>query len=158
LAAASLAATFTGTGTLTGWKVVRDGEEVCSNPAVDTSSKEIRCEWGAVADTAAARGQLSVLWDLMPASGRNRSRMPCRSLQLDHDRQKQKAGSYSLSYENRSRGRRDCPHPWSEWPSTKNPAYDRTVAIVAPRTCKLTPLACGRRARRERSRPFLEAG
>jgi hypothetical protein len=44
LAAASLAATVTGTGTLTGWSVVQDGEEVCSGPAVDMSSKEIQCD------------------------------------------------------------------------------------------------------------------
>ena len=44
LAATALAASISGTGTLTGWSVVSEGEEVCSDPTVDTSSKEIQCD------------------------------------------------------------------------------------------------------------------
>jgi hypothetical protein len=38
------AAGIFGTGTLTGWTVTKDDEEVCSDPEVDTSSKEIQCD------------------------------------------------------------------------------------------------------------------
>ena len=44
VAATALAASISGTGTLTGWSVVQDGEEVCSDPTVDASSKEIQCD------------------------------------------------------------------------------------------------------------------
>jgi hypothetical protein len=44
LAATSWAAGVFGTGTLSGWSVVKDGDEVCSDPDVDTSSKEIECD------------------------------------------------------------------------------------------------------------------
>jgi hypothetical protein len=33
-----------GSGTLTGWSVTKDGEEVCSDPEVDTTSKQIECD------------------------------------------------------------------------------------------------------------------
>jgi hypothetical protein len=41
LAATSWAAGVSGSGTLSGWT---DGEEVCSDPSVDTGSKEIECD------------------------------------------------------------------------------------------------------------------
>mgnify|MGYP001248757880 CR=1 FL=1 len=33
-----------GSGTAHGWTVVKDGDEVCSDPQIDNSSKEIECE------------------------------------------------------------------------------------------------------------------
>ena len=33
-----------GSGTLSGWTVTKDGEEICSDPEVDTSAKEIECD------------------------------------------------------------------------------------------------------------------
>ena len=33
-----------GTGSLNGWTVTKDGEEVCSDPDVDTAAKEIQCD------------------------------------------------------------------------------------------------------------------
>ena len=44
LTATSYAAGIFGSGTLTGWTVVKDGEEVCSDPEVDTHAKEIECD------------------------------------------------------------------------------------------------------------------
>jgi hypothetical protein len=44
LAASSWAAGVFGSGTLSGWSVTKDGEEVCSDPSVDTGSKEIDCD------------------------------------------------------------------------------------------------------------------
>jgi len=44
LAATSWAAGIFGSGTLTGWTVNKDGEEVCSDPSVDAGSKEIECD------------------------------------------------------------------------------------------------------------------
>jgi hypothetical protein len=38
------AAGIFGSGTLNGWTVTKDGEEVCSDPDVDTLSKEIECD------------------------------------------------------------------------------------------------------------------
>jgi hypothetical protein len=38
------AAGIFGSGELSGWTVTKDGEEVCSDPSVDASSKEIECE------------------------------------------------------------------------------------------------------------------
>jgi hypothetical protein len=38
------AAGIFGTGTLSGWSVTKDGEEVCSDPEVDVASKEIECD------------------------------------------------------------------------------------------------------------------
>jgi hypothetical protein len=43
-AATSWAAGVFGSGTLSGWSVTKDGEEVCSDPSVDTGSKEIECD------------------------------------------------------------------------------------------------------------------
>ena len=43
-AATSWAAGVFGSGTLSGWSVTKDGEEVCSDPTVDTGSKEIECD------------------------------------------------------------------------------------------------------------------
>ena len=43
-AATSWAAGVFGSGTLSGWTVTKDGEEVCSDPSVDTGSKEIECD------------------------------------------------------------------------------------------------------------------
>lgn len=42
--AAGWAAGVFGSGSLSGWSVTKDGEEVCSDPSVDTSSKEIECD------------------------------------------------------------------------------------------------------------------
>ncbi len=42
--AAAYAAGVFGSGTLSGWTVVKDGEEVCSDPEVDTSAQEIECD------------------------------------------------------------------------------------------------------------------
>jgi hypothetical protein len=44
MSATGWAAGVFGSGTLSGWSVTKDGEEVCSDPDVDTSSKEIECE------------------------------------------------------------------------------------------------------------------
>jgi hypothetical protein len=44
LSATTYAATCIGYGDLTGWTVTVNGEEACSDPSVDTSSKEIECE------------------------------------------------------------------------------------------------------------------
>jgi hypothetical protein len=33
-----------GSGTLSGWTVTKDGEEVCSDPEVDSAGKEIQCD------------------------------------------------------------------------------------------------------------------
>ena len=33
-----------GSGTLNGWTVNKDGEEVCSDPEVNTASKTIECD------------------------------------------------------------------------------------------------------------------
>jgi hypothetical protein len=41
--AVAFAAGVFGSGTLNGWTVTKDGEEVCSDPDVDTNSKEIEC-------------------------------------------------------------------------------------------------------------------
>lgn len=43
ISATSWAAGVFGTGTLSGWSVTKDGEEVCSDPDVDTAGKEIEC-------------------------------------------------------------------------------------------------------------------
>lgn len=40
----AIAAGIFGTGELTGWTVMKDGEEVCSDPSVDPTSKEIDCD------------------------------------------------------------------------------------------------------------------
>ncbi len=42
--ATAFAAGVFGTGYLTGWSVMKDGEEVCTDPSVDTVSKEIECD------------------------------------------------------------------------------------------------------------------
>ena len=42
--AAALAAGIFGEGTLSGWSVTKDGEEVCSYLTVDTNGKEIECD------------------------------------------------------------------------------------------------------------------
>jgi hypothetical protein len=39
----ALAASISGTGTLDGWTVTQEGEQVCSDPEVDTARKEIQC-------------------------------------------------------------------------------------------------------------------
>jgi hypothetical protein len=44
LSASSWAAGVFGSGTLSGWSVTKDGEEVCSDPDVDTVAKEIECQ------------------------------------------------------------------------------------------------------------------
>jgi hypothetical protein len=44
LAATSWAAGVFGSGTLSGWTVTKDDEEVCSDPSVDAGSKEIECD------------------------------------------------------------------------------------------------------------------
>ena len=44
LAASSWAAGVFGSGSLSGWTVTKDGEEVCSDPSVDTGAKEIECD------------------------------------------------------------------------------------------------------------------
>jgi hypothetical protein len=44
MSATAWAAGVFGSGTLSGWSVTKDGEEVCSDPSVDTSSKEIECD------------------------------------------------------------------------------------------------------------------
>jgi hypothetical protein len=33
-----------GSGTLSGWTVTKDSEEVCSEPSVDMAAKEIECD------------------------------------------------------------------------------------------------------------------
>lgn len=42
--ATAIAAGIFGTGALVGWTVTMDGEEVCTDPKVDVSTKEIECE------------------------------------------------------------------------------------------------------------------
>lgn len=42
--ATGYAAGVFGDGALTGWTVTKDGEEVCSDPNVDTIGKEIECD------------------------------------------------------------------------------------------------------------------
>ena len=42
--ATSWAAGVFGSGSLSGWTVSKDGEEVCSDPSVDTSAKEVECD------------------------------------------------------------------------------------------------------------------
>jgi hypothetical protein len=44
MSATGWAAGVVGSGPLSGWSVTKDGEEVCSDPDVDTASKEIECE------------------------------------------------------------------------------------------------------------------
>jgi hypothetical protein len=44
LTASAWAAGVFGSGTLSGWSVTKDGEEVCSDPSVDIGSKEIECD------------------------------------------------------------------------------------------------------------------
>jgi hypothetical protein len=44
ITASAWAAGVFGSGTLTGWSVTKDGEEVCSDPSVDAASKEIECD------------------------------------------------------------------------------------------------------------------
>ena len=44
MSATAWAAGVFGSGTLSGWSVTKDGEEVCSDPSVDTGSKEIECD------------------------------------------------------------------------------------------------------------------
>jgi len=41
---AALAAGVFGSGTLSGWTITKDGEEVCSDPTVSSVSKEIVCD------------------------------------------------------------------------------------------------------------------
>jgi len=40
---AAIAAGVFGSGELTGWSVMMDGEEVCTDPDTDVASKEILC-------------------------------------------------------------------------------------------------------------------
>lgn len=42
--AMAYAAGIFGSGTLYGWTVTKDGEEVCDDPSVDTGGKEIECD------------------------------------------------------------------------------------------------------------------
>ena len=42
--ATAYAAGVFGSGTLSGWTVIKDGEEVCSDPSVSTGTKEIDCD------------------------------------------------------------------------------------------------------------------
>lgn len=42
--ASAYAAGIVGSGSLTGWTVTKDGEEVCSDPDVDRIAKEIACD------------------------------------------------------------------------------------------------------------------
>jgi hypothetical protein len=42
--AGAWAAGIFGSGGLIGWSVTKDGEEVCTDPSVDTISKEIACD------------------------------------------------------------------------------------------------------------------
>ncbi len=44
VAVTSHAAGIFGSGSLRGWTVTKDGEEVCSDPDVDILSKEIQCD------------------------------------------------------------------------------------------------------------------
>jgi hypothetical protein len=44
ISVSAYAAGIFGTGTLTGWTVTKDGEEVCSEPTVDVGTKEIECD------------------------------------------------------------------------------------------------------------------
>jgi len=42
---AGMAAVIAGNdGTMTGWSVTKDGEEICSDPTISISSKEIECD------------------------------------------------------------------------------------------------------------------
>jgi hypothetical protein len=41
---AAFAAGVFGDGALLGWTVLKDGEEVCSDPNVNVASKEIECD------------------------------------------------------------------------------------------------------------------
>jgi hypothetical protein len=41
---AAWAAGVFGSGTLSGWSVTKEGEEVCSDPDVDIASKQIECD------------------------------------------------------------------------------------------------------------------
>jgi hypothetical protein len=40
----AFAAGVFGSGSLSGWSVVKDGEEVCSDPNVDAASRVIECD------------------------------------------------------------------------------------------------------------------
>lgn len=40
----AFAAGVFGSGTLSGWTVMKDGEEVCSDPSVDTAGQQIECD------------------------------------------------------------------------------------------------------------------
>ena len=42
--ATAYAAQVIGSGSLNGWTVTKDGEEVCSDPDVDVGAKEIECD------------------------------------------------------------------------------------------------------------------
>jgi hypothetical protein len=42
--ATAVAAGVFGSGSLNGWTVVKDGDEVCSDPDVDVGAKEIECD------------------------------------------------------------------------------------------------------------------
>ena len=44
VAASAYAAGVFGSGTLDGWTVTKEGEEVCSDPEVDIAAKEIQCD------------------------------------------------------------------------------------------------------------------
>lgn len=44
LGASAYAATCIGSGGLHGWTVIVQGEEACTDPSVDPTSKEIECE------------------------------------------------------------------------------------------------------------------
>jgi hypothetical protein len=44
LTAEAWAAGVYGSGTLSGWTVTKEGEEVCTDPSVDTAGKEIECD------------------------------------------------------------------------------------------------------------------
>jgi hypothetical protein len=42
--ASAYAARCIGDGTAFGWTVTQNGDEVCSDPTIDTTSKEIECD------------------------------------------------------------------------------------------------------------------
>jgi hypothetical protein len=42
--ATSYAADIVGTGKLVGWTVVQGSDDICSDPAIDTSARSITCE------------------------------------------------------------------------------------------------------------------
>ncbi len=44
LAATAYAAGIIGSGTLQGWTVIKDEDEVCTDPTVDRDLKQIECE------------------------------------------------------------------------------------------------------------------